>query len=378
MWRMQSGNRVLTEAEWALFSVGLDSLWDFIEDDRKEDTSLSETGVDVFDVLQPEQKLALLADVAQALRDPAIPRPRHTAANEGAIAAVFATLRLLLDSELDLSEDDGSTTIRSLLLAAAADSDEQVEELPEPTATDRDDWEVVLECIEGEIFWDSDYAMGDAFLDRPPEEARELLARMTIDPEYYTAIPREPDKAGLIAVRQTLARLLGRPVPNDDGHYSALEDLCHGLTVGRCSEEDVEAYVDHPWIEVISMAVPDWDCDLATWVTEFQKAIPTTPFTLKPAAGPATPGPADDWPQDVRIEQHGEEWVLRDGDGHFWCEVLANCWTRAPDEGMPILTFPSREEAEAAYRQANQMYAERAARRATALKRLGLPPDDLE
>src|SRR5438105_4382457 len=85
MWRMNSGDRVLSEAEWNLFRVGLEMLWDYIEDDSDEDAGLSETGIRVFDVLQPEQKLALLADVGQALRDPAIPAPDLTAANEGAI-----------------------------------------------------------------------------------------------------------------------------------------------------------------------------------------------------------------------------------------------------------------------------------------------------
>lgn len=312
------------------------------------------------------------------MRDPAIPPPPHTAANEGAIAAVFAVLRLALETELDLSKDEGSTEIRSLLLAAAADFDEEAGTVPEATAANREVWEELLEGIEGEIFWDADYTMGDAFLDCPPEEARELLARMTIDPEYYTTIPREPAKAGLIAVRQSLARLLGRPVPDDDGHYSALEDLYHGLTVGPCSQEDIKVYTDHPWVEVVSMIEAGWDCDLATWVAELHGAVPTAPFTLKSGSGPAEPGAAEVWPKDVRLEQHGNAWVLRDGYGHFWCDVVTNGWAEAPDERMPLLTFPSREEAEAAYRQANRMYAEREARREAALSHLGLPADTVE
>jgi hypothetical protein len=70
MWRMHDGDRVLTEAEWALFRVGLEMLWDDIE------AGQSETGIRVFDDLQPEQKLALLSDVGQALRDPAILTPQ--------------------------------------------------------------------------------------------------------------------------------------------------------------------------------------------------------------------------------------------------------------------------------------------------------------
>jgi hypothetical protein len=214
---MPDGDRVLTEAEWALFRAGLDALWDFIEEDD-DPAGLSETGVRVFDVLQPEQKIALLADVAQALLDPTISPPEHTAANEGAIAAVFAIVRMALDTELfEATEGDSPTTMRQLLRAAAAESEDEEIELPTVTEADRDEWEWVLESIEGRIFWDADYEMADEFLDLPPQQAHELHSEMAIDSEYYTAIPREPDRAGLIAARQTLARLLGRPVPDDEG-----------------------------------------------------------------------------------------------------------------------------------------------------------------
>ena len=81
MWRMQDANRVLTEAEWSLFSTGLDLLRDTIEEDIRSETDGADTGIPVFDRLTPEQKLALLADTAQALRDPATPMPHHTAVN---------------------------------------------------------------------------------------------------------------------------------------------------------------------------------------------------------------------------------------------------------------------------------------------------------
>jgi hypothetical protein len=213
MWRMSDGNRVLTETEWAVFGLGLDRLWDFIEDERKGEVGLSETGVRVFDDLQGEQKLALLADVAVALRDRAVPAPPLTAANEGTVAAVFAAVRQTLEEEVvfHAQEGRGSTTVRELLLAAAVDASEQPEDLPEVADEDLEAWEWVVEVIEDRILWDADYEMGDEFLDSPPEDASEMLAQMAIDPEYFTAIPREPDEAGLRAVRQTLARLLGRP-----------------------------------------------------------------------------------------------------------------------------------------------------------------------
>src|SRR2546421_12228049 len=103
MWRMQDANRVLTEAEWALFRTGLDLLRDSIEEDIRAETDDADTGIPVFDRLTPEQKLALLAETAHALRDPVVPMPHHTAVNEGVIAAVFSMIRVELEAELDVA-----------------------------------------------------------------------------------------------------------------------------------------------------------------------------------------------------------------------------------------------------------------------------------
>jgi hypothetical protein len=211
MWRMEEGDRVLTEAEWALFAAGLDLLLDFIEEDISAATDDTETGVVVFDRLTPEQNLALLADVASALRDPSVPTPPHTAVNEGAIMAVFFTLRMELEAELDAAGGDEApaTAIRRLLLAACADSDDREEPLPDLNSLGLAPWNWLVEEIEGRIFWDYDFAMGDEFLDLPPKEARAKLVEFGIDPDYYLAVPDEPDERGLTVARQTLARLLG-------------------------------------------------------------------------------------------------------------------------------------------------------------------------
>jgi hypothetical protein len=219
MWRTPDGNRALTEAEWAVFRLGLDYLWGFIEDELKGEAGLSETGVGVFDDLQPEQKLALLADVAQALRDPALPAPRHTAANEGAVAAVFAMVRQALEQEVLFADDKTTPSheARSLLLAAAADAERPPEGLPALAVRDLEEWEWVLEAVQDRILWDADYEMGDVLLDQPPELSRALRSLTGIEPDYFTAVPREPDKAELVAVRRALARLVGRPAPDDAG-----------------------------------------------------------------------------------------------------------------------------------------------------------------
>jgi hypothetical protein len=219
MWRMPDGDRVLTEAEWVLFCAGLEPLLYALEEDMSAQTDNAQAGVPVFDRLTPEQKLAVLAEAAQALRDPAVPTPPLTAVNEGAIMAVFVTIRDELQAELDLaklSPDDPPTYMRQSLRAVCEGTEDREEPLPDLSCTDMDPWDWLLQEVEDRVFWDYDFDMEDEFLDSPPEEARGQLQIMGIDPDYYLTVPAEPDKVGLLAARQTLARLLGRSVPDDE------------------------------------------------------------------------------------------------------------------------------------------------------------------
>lgn len=377
MWRMQDDNRVLTEPEWALFSTGLEELRFTIEEDIRSQTDDTETGVPVFDRLTPEQKLALMAETTQALRDPAVPMPPHTAVNEGAIAAVFSMIRVALEMELDIArtggEEEKMTDVRRMILAVCDDSEEREEPLPDVTSDDAEEWGWLVEEFEGRIFWDTDFAMGDQFLDLPPDEARTQLRLYGIDPDYYLAVPDEPGEAGLIAARQTLARLLGLPVPDDDGHYPALDDQYHNLMVGPCSSEEIAAWEENPWVQVVSFAEPGWDCDYPTWTANFSKALPTAPFELTPTTGEAHA----EMPDGLNLERHGEGWVVRDEKGYYWCGLVENGWSNEPDdEDMPALTFPTEAEARAAHAQATRMYGERGQRHEAALALLGLDDED--
>ncbi|VTR92758.1 Uncharacterized protein OS=Singulisphaera acidiphila (strain ATCC BAA-1392 / DSM 18658 / VKM B-2454 / MOB10) GN=Sinac_1675 PE=4 SV=1 [Gemmata massiliana] len=369
MWRMHDGNRVFTDAEWELFAAGLDLLCSFVESDISSGTNYTESGVGVFDRLTAEQKLALLADVASALRDPAIPMPFHTAANEGAIAAVFRSVWDALEEELDAQgSGEKRTEIRQLIRDAAADSLDRPNRLPSPKHPKRTVWKNLLELIEGRVFWDSDYALDDGLLDMPPEGTQAVLASLTIDPNYFLSVPRDPDEAGVIAARQTLARLLGLAVPDDHGLYPALDDRFHGLFVGPCSPEELARWEDHPWVRVVSSVSPDWECDLDEWAAHFRDAIPSTPFVIEPdTAGAWANIPL---PDGIRPELFGAKWVIRDEVHGYWCDVVDNAWADVADEYIPI--FGSEAEARAAYLQADHMYDERAARRRAAEALLGL------
>jgi hypothetical protein len=195
-----------------------------------------------------------------------------------------------LEIELGVAGTEGKekpTEIRRMLRALGEEWKEREEPLPDETATDAEEWGWLLEELEGRIFWDADFAMGDQFLDLPPDEARAKLQLCGIDPDYYLAVPDEPNEAGLIAARQTLARLLGLPVPDEHGLYPALDDLYHSLTIGPCSPDEIVLWEDNPWVEVIGMAEPGWDCDYSTWAASFSQALPPTPFQLDPATAGA-------------------------------------------------------------------------------------------
>jgi hypothetical protein len=328
---MPNGDRVLTEPEWTLFRTGLSALVDYVEDDIRNGTDDAESGVPTFDQLTPEQKLALLADVAHVLRDPATPTPRHTAASEGAIAAVLSVARE------ELAEDDAATD--------------------------------AIEELEDRVFWDDDFAMGDLFLDMPPGEAKGKQQQMMIDPDYYVAAPDEPNEAGLIAARQKLARLIGWPVPGDDGLYPGLDDEYNSLTVGPCSSEEIAAWEKNPWVQEVRMTEPGWECSYQAWMERIGPSLPQTPFQLAPMTAEAV----YELPTKLRAERRGKSWVIRDEDGSYWCGLVENCWSDDPDEeSMPALTFPTEAEARSAYAQADQLYEDRRKRYEKARVQLGL------
>jgi hypothetical protein len=53
--------------------------------------------------------------------------------------------------------------------------------------------------------------MGDDFMDVDPRVGQARMARMGIADEYYTAIAPDPTEEELVAIRQQLRRLCGRP-----------------------------------------------------------------------------------------------------------------------------------------------------------------------
>ena len=194
-------------------------LRDLVETDiaSGEDDSAA-VGIRAFDDLTSEQKLALLADVAEALRYPSVPSPDLTAANEATVAAVIATFKSMLATEIEADSTKRRkrrTALRRLLLRAIGHIEDLEEPLPVEDEVDPDEWAFVLEILEGRIFWDDDFTMDDKFLDLPSDKARAHLEFHGIDPDYFLSIPPEPDRAGLEDVRRRLAKIQGLREPSE-------------------------------------------------------------------------------------------------------------------------------------------------------------------
>ncbi len=188
MYDTPGGVRVLRGAERTLFVTSVGMMVDLLRTD--------DCGADIatFENLQRNQKIAILHTATLALLREDVPAPELTAVLEGAVASVFEHIRVMLFQEIKLPPDDeffqdNVPTWRELVLAAAFDLD--LEELPNPDARDKDDWDFVIQCLEGNVLWDNDFEAENR-QDASPEQSRPLKSLLGIPDDYYVAVPWEP------------------------------------------------------------------------------------------------------------------------------------------------------------------------------------------
>jgi hypothetical protein len=249
MWWTSCGERALQGSEWALFREGLDLSWNEVEESM-DHPDLWIFDVEAFDILQPSQKLALLAEVGTALKDESQPHPELTAHNEATIAAIFgmittqvgveidmaaddevpkellATRKLVLDAYCEVFQDEaietrkttdeaieaGSRPTPSAVDHADSDEDDEVWNPPAVDSTDLEEWKFLIDRMANRILWDDgDYEMEDDFIDDDPRLSRAKMQIMGIPDDYFTAIAPDPTDDELVEIRQQLAELCGRP-----------------------------------------------------------------------------------------------------------------------------------------------------------------------
>jgi len=184
MWHTSGGDRTLHGAEARLFAEALLSLLDEADTDQLDDYDL---GLPCFDNLTYGQKVFVLAAVGNGLLREDIPMAPLTAVLEGGIAAVFQHLRNSVTIEMD--DPELGTRWRGLIAAALREM--EAEDVPEPTCNDENEWDIGIQELWDTILWDGDYEDGDLYLDRPPEEARDLMDEMEIADGYYDAIAED-------------------------------------------------------------------------------------------------------------------------------------------------------------------------------------------
>ena len=229
MWRTESGDRILCGAEWDVFREGLSGLWDVIDEAHEADDTHA-LGIQLFDELQYNQKLAMLVFVGEALSHADIKSPELTAVGESTIAAVFAWIMQEVAMEIDLdgepkqSDDDDPadwTIIRKLIVAAyhqfqaEIDDDEfegdREDDVIDAGCTDLDTWHSAIEVLQDRILWaDGDFEMGPEFLDLGPVARKRLLKRLNIAEGYFLGIAPDPTDREMAAILSRLANLTGR------------------------------------------------------------------------------------------------------------------------------------------------------------------------
>ena len=214
MWATQLGDRALRGAEWNLFREGLSYLGDHVEElieDPDLDPCICWTNVDIFDRLEPPQKLAMLAAVGTALRKEDAPCPQLTSLSEGTFAAVFGAIRGWIEAEIDVQQEGGQTeggkTIRDLVVAAARETRSGLK-IPVTTCSDMEAWDEILDDLMDCVLWgDRDFELEGLFLDKDPEVAAGLRSSLAISQEYFTAVAPDPGPQEIASARECLRNL---------------------------------------------------------------------------------------------------------------------------------------------------------------------------
>jgi hypothetical protein len=199
MWRTGEGNRVLQGVEADLFRESLYSVVDWTETWPEQPI-----GVRVFDQLSQTEKLAILDDVSRALLVKRIPCPVHTAVNEGTIAAIYYQLA----NDVEVEIDEGIYDLRKLIRNASRECEIEGE-VPHLRSDKIAEWREVIDELMFRILWDVDWEGGIIEPDDPPDKANMIRDFMRVDPDYYSAVPIDPNPAQLKKIRARLRRRLG-------------------------------------------------------------------------------------------------------------------------------------------------------------------------
>lgn len=210
-WDTPGGNRVMKGAEAELVESALTRLYDELRESYDEETGETfEYGVALFDRLSYPSKMALLAEVGQALLR-RTKCPEITAYRQAAIATIYAVIEDSVVTEAGFADDDDDDRImpkdycRSRVIAALTYLEGVTPDTPGPG--ELHEWAILVGAMEERVLHDMDYASVEMHLDLVPEHAAELKGIMGIAEDFYTAPAPDPTEAELKKALRDLKRL---------------------------------------------------------------------------------------------------------------------------------------------------------------------------
>jgi hypothetical protein len=208
MWHTPSGNRKLEGAEARLIREALGCFADEIEM-QVDCGELYTVGVRLFDRLEWQQKIALLAKVGAALLDDC-PSPKLTAVNEATVAAIYRYVRISIEIEID---GDRRAWRRNVLAAirevdVAPRSSDPDDDLPAENHDEMDEWHPLMDALESFVLHDEDWDMDDLFMDANPDLSQARKDHLSIEDDYFTAVAPDPSEAELAEAFAVLRSLM--------------------------------------------------------------------------------------------------------------------------------------------------------------------------
>ncbi|MGB1706233.1 MAG: hypothetical protein ACPHF4_00230 [Rubripirellula sp.] len=224
MWHTSRGDRTLQGDEATLVREAIDTMVDVLflhVDDDPAGGIICESGVAVFDQLNPSQRIALLHDVATHLLTDMGDAPRLSAPLEATIAAIFNDVRDHVAIEVDFPQSTEharwverpgwrhlvASSFHSVTISAG--DFEYLEELPLEASSDMQQWERVIDYLADAILWDRDFEFAENFLDMDPDLLRRRRQILGIEDDYFTQIAPDPspsEVAGLVSATRRIVR----------------------------------------------------------------------------------------------------------------------------------------------------------------------------
>ena len=171
------------------------------------------------------QKVVMYHAAARLLLTAEKPPPLAMAVLDATVASVYRAVREMIFMELDdefRGFDEGEISAEPCWreLAIAAGREMGFEDVPSLDDRNFDDWDLLLDCLEGQVLGNNNWEMVE-HLDAAPEVARQVKRELGIGEDYFVAIPRDPcdvEADGLLAELLLLtdqARWPSRPSSRD-------------------------------------------------------------------------------------------------------------------------------------------------------------------